>query len=258
MDNSNPAPIAAAPAPAKNGKGAVIGMVICSILALAGVGFGVYEMMNKPTQDLKIQVKDTSGEITTIETDKIEKTDGGKTVTITDSIATSNSIVKDTDEVTYSLPLASWGVSSIGVQRGDYDTADFQIGIRNGSIDDGYCRVSLLNSVDSNVRSSNRDCKINGFSGKISKAVLAVSGHDAGESNTRIVFLMEDGTVQYVTTTELIDSEEVTVKKLDIDGFVVDIVYANVMEKDAVVGGYATTLFVLSNGSTINFMNFIR
>ena len=42
---------------------------------------------------------------------------------------------------------------------------------------------------------------------------------------------MEDGTVQYVTTTELIDSEEVTVKKLDIDGFVVDIVYANVMEK---------------------------
>ena len=69
---------------------------------------------------------------------------------------------------------------------------------------------------------------------------------------------MEDGTVQYVTTTELIDSEEVTVKKLDIDGFVVDIVYANVMEKDAVVGGYGTTLFVLSNGSTINFMNFIR
>ncbi|MGF2565474.1 hypothetical protein ACQUWZ_26760, partial [Ralstonia pseudosolanacearum] len=101
-------------------------------------------------------------------------------------------------------------------------------------------------------------CAISGFSGKIAKAVLAVSGQDATESNTRIVFLMEDGTAQYVTTTELIDNENVTAKKLDIDGTVVDIVHAGVTEKDAVVGGGATTLFVLSDGSTVSFSKFLQ
>lgn len=88
MDNNNPAPIAVAPAtPAKSGKGAVIGMVICSILAIAGVGFGVYEMMNKPTQDLKVQVKGADGEITAIDTGIIEKANDGKTVTINGSVS---------------------------------------------------------------------------------------------------------------------------------------------------------------------------
>lgn len=144
MDNNNPAPIAAAPA--KSGKGAVIGMVICSILALAGVGFGVYEMMNKPaTQDLKIQVKDTDGEITTIETDKIEKTDDGKTITIADSVAETSSkdyiyvgrwglkikVGDELEEVTYKFgydpSTSAWSLQLSGGLKGGQDLYEFSL-----------------------------------------------------------------------------------------------------------------------------------
>ncbi|MBR6965389.1 hypothetical protein IKH83_03715 [Candidatus Saccharibacteria bacterium] len=255
MDNNSSAPIAA---PAKGGKGSAVGMVIFGILAIAGVGFGVYGMLKKPAaQDLKIQVKDSSGEITTIDASKIEKTDGGKTITITDSSVAGNIIIKDTDTHTYSMPLIAWGNGSIYAPRGDYNRATFNVSIRNGELTDGSCRVYLSNYDDANLYKG-QDCAISGFSGKIAKAVLAVSGQDATESNTRIVFLMEDGTAQYVTTTELIDNENVTAKKLDIDGTVVDIVHAGVTEKDAVVGGGATTLFVLSDGSTVSFSKFLQ
>lgn len=85
MDNSNSAPVAVE----KKSKGPVIGMIAFAILAIAGVGFGVYGMLGKTsTQDLKIQVKENDGTITTIDADKIEKTDGDKTITIVDSVNT--------------------------------------------------------------------------------------------------------------------------------------------------------------------------
>ena len=42
MDNNNPAPVAVE----KKSKGPVIGMIAFAILAIAGVGFGVYGMLN--------------------------------------------------------------------------------------------------------------------------------------------------------------------------------------------------------------------
>ena len=139
MDNNNPAPIAAAPV--KSGKGAVIGMVICSILALAGVGFGVYGMMNKPaTQDLKIQVKDTDGEITTIDASKIEKTDGGKTITIADGATTNKAeIIKLAGNVVMPYLKARNGyLNSIFDEGGLSDGIKFAIVTENGlGIKDG-------------------------------------------------------------------------------------------------------------------------
>ena len=74
-----------------DGKGWKIATVIASVVAVCGIGFGVYGMMQSSQKDnqisdLKVQVEDSNGKITTLETEKIETTDGdGTTVTIADS-----------------------------------------------------------------------------------------------------------------------------------------------------------------------------
>ena len=74
----------------KKGNGMIITTIIASVIAICGMGFGVYGMiqsMNKDNQikDLKVQIKNSDGTVTTIETPKIEtNTSNGSTITITD------------------------------------------------------------------------------------------------------------------------------------------------------------------------------
>lgn len=74
-----------------NGKGWKIATAIASVVAVCGIGFGVYGMLQSSQKDnqisdLKVQVEDSNGKITTLETEKIETTDGnGTTVTIADT-----------------------------------------------------------------------------------------------------------------------------------------------------------------------------
>lgn len=61
---------------------------ICVVLALAGVGFGVFEMMQdkgKKVEDLKIEIENSDGTKTELETDKITISDDNSTITIKDS-----------------------------------------------------------------------------------------------------------------------------------------------------------------------------
>ena len=79
----------------KNGTGLKIATTIACVVAVCGIGFGVYGMMqsfNKDSQisDLKVQIKEADGTITTIETPEIETTtNDGTTVTITDTAKVS-------------------------------------------------------------------------------------------------------------------------------------------------------------------------
>ena len=65
---------------------------VASIVAIAGLAFGIYGM-TKPaetanTDNLKVQIKNADGTTTTLETDKIETTDGNNTtITISDSLS---------------------------------------------------------------------------------------------------------------------------------------------------------------------------
>ena len=75
----------------KKNTGLIVCMVACAVLAVGGIGFGIYGIMdsnNKSSEisDLKVQIKGDDGTITTIETPEIKTTtEDGTTVTITDS-----------------------------------------------------------------------------------------------------------------------------------------------------------------------------
>lgn len=66
-----------------------ITIIILAILALAGIGFGVYELfqtnsLKQQIANFKVEIKKDDGSTTTIETDKIEVREDNKTITITD------------------------------------------------------------------------------------------------------------------------------------------------------------------------------
>ena len=75
----------------KSGNGLKIATAIACVVAVCGIGFGVYGMMQSSQKDsqisdLKVQIKENDGTITTIETPEIETTtDNGTTITIVDS-----------------------------------------------------------------------------------------------------------------------------------------------------------------------------
>lgn len=77
----------------KNGNGYRIAVAITSVLAVCGIGFGVYGMIQsrkKDSQisDLKVLIQDSNGTVTTAETPKIKTTtEDGTTVTLTDTVA---------------------------------------------------------------------------------------------------------------------------------------------------------------------------
>ena len=94
----------------KDGKGWKIATAIASVVAVCGIGFGVYGMLQSSQKDnqisdLKVQVEDSNGKITTLETEKIETTDeNGTTVTIVDSPHLS------ADELYHYIYIAQWDV----------------------------------------------------------------------------------------------------------------------------------------------------
>ncbi len=89
-----------------------IATAIASIVAVCGIGFGVYGVMQSSQKDnqisdLKVQIKEDDGTITTIDTPIIETTDSGETtVTITENAKVSGGPYIENDY--FYVP--KWGV----------------------------------------------------------------------------------------------------------------------------------------------------
>ncbi len=79
----------------KSGNSLKIATAIACIVAVCGIGFGIYGMIQNSQKDnqisdLKVQIKDADGTVTTIEAPEIKTTtDDGTTVTITDTAKVS-------------------------------------------------------------------------------------------------------------------------------------------------------------------------
>lgn len=94
----------------KDGKGWKIATAIASVVAVCGIGFGVYGMIQSSQKDnqisdLKVQIKEGDETVTTTETPEIETTiNDGTTVTITDNV-----VSEKVDSTKY-LYVGPWGI----------------------------------------------------------------------------------------------------------------------------------------------------
>ena len=93
----------------KSGNGLKIATVIASVIAVCGIGFGIYGMVQSSQKDsqisdLKVQIKGDDGTITTIEKPEIETNSNNETtVTIVDSA------IKNEDTKDY-IYIGEWGI----------------------------------------------------------------------------------------------------------------------------------------------------
>ena len=117
-------------------KGLKIATIDLSAVAVCGVGFGIYGMMQSAQKDnqisdLKIQIKDDEGTTTTIEAPEIETTkEDGTVITITDSVVPKkNPIISANDETTVytSGYTSSW-------YWGDGISRQAKISLQNGKV----------------------------------------------------------------------------------------------------------------------------
>ena len=229
----------------KEGKGMMMGMMMCAVIAIAGIGFGVYEFMqaNSARQqiaDLKVEIKKDDGTTTTIETDKIEVKKDDKTIVISDSPIQSfrNPIISSNDEATMT------GI----FESDDYYTERRNIVIyyTNGEITE--CSI-LKPSSDGYGKTTVANCQINGVSGKIS--TISRMGNTQ-MSWPYLGLLLEDGTVDYISASELAENFSATVKgkvKFEPNKPVTNIVDNIGFRQANTIGGHRTTAFYHSDGS---------
>lgn len=103
---STPNQSSGAPVPPTNAnrksKGPVIGMIACAILAVAGISFGVYSLIqanekSKELANLKVQIENQDGSVAALEADEVVVSDDEKTITISDPMKNDTNVRKIVD-----------------------------------------------------------------------------------------------------------------------------------------------------------------
>lgn len=227
-----------------SGLGWKIATAAASVVAICGIGFGIYGMLqssHKDNQisDLKVQIEGSNGESTASETDKIEISKDSNAAAISDSIAKMhNPVISATAPIQYNVDFTT---PVLNVNNSDY-RAD--ISIVNGEI--GECHLYSVEQGDSTYL---KNFSIDALSGKVYKAFLANKGHDATDS--KIAFILEDGTVDYVSSetllTAALSSGVATIEgKLPVGGFVVDALTVSMIEG---ISSAMTTIIVFADGT---------
>ena len=234
-----------------DGKGWKIATIVASVVAVCGIGFGVYGMLRNPQKDnqisdLKVQVENSNGEITPLEAEKIETTTDDETVvTISDSIVGyRNQILASDSSKVYRTYFGSSTYmptnSVLSVTLTDGTITECRIGVR---IDSG--------SIAYGEAVGGKKCEINGIDKKIYKVVEFGEGQDYSLFN--VGFIMEDGTVQYFSLEDALGNGNFDAgKTLKIDGYVTGTIDPNVTVLPQ-GGGYRQTMFILSDGSFVGF-----
>lgn len=218
-------------APAKkSSKGMIYGMIIFMILAIGGIGFGVWAMMdgNMQKANLEKQISDLRAQNNQLQEQIAEGGNGGD------------------DGGTNALPK-----NPVIPPEDNNELVSFfyQFNSADSDFNPASLEVSIADGVISSCIFNNSNCSVNGISGKIYKMADLVRGQAPGDE--RLAFLMEDGSVYYVSTYDQNDDGSFTAKKLAIDGFVKDIIKTSIHMKEG--GGYLDTIFVLGDGTFLRY-----
>lgn len=183
----------------KGGNGLKIATVIACVVAICGIGFGVYGMIQSSQKDnqisdLKVQIEDSNGKVTTLETEKIETTDeNGTTVTIADSA------------------ISNLGFMAENIKNGNYDSIPMELisasyGKNTYNLySDGKVIVrydwTQYNDVDLPANQRKEDDLTSRFD---SKVVDLTEGHVGNGVTSTIFFLQDDGKVAWIHDFELV------------------------------------------------------
>ncbi len=237
------------------GNGLKIATAIACVAAICGIGFGVYGMMQSSQKDsqisdLKVQVENSNGEITTLETDKVKISDDTQTITINDSsIKKQNPVISAIDSDEYD----SLGIFTVPSNFHIYDYSTGKNYSLRISLRDGDVVSCELYSVSDSSNTLEHKCDISGIAEKIYKIGYLAHGQ---MGNPPVAFIMQDGTVSYFELDEALKTTEISVKQLNVGGFVTDIIdeiYVSVKPKDAAENeggfGYVTSALVYSDGT---------
>ena len=203
-------------------------LIIVSILAAAGLGFGVYSFLNP-----KIEVRTE-----TVTTEGADSTEHAETTTF------ANPILKSAEE-NYKLGF-QFKTEAVSMAEGSKIVS---ILVSDGTIDS--CRILLYDNGYYNKDIG--DCQISGLPGKIHNIAHA--------GNTQmmwpyVAFLLEDGSVYYVETEKLLTGGNVSIEgKFNIEKPVSSIINAAVgpASPEVAVGSYNTTVFVHPDGTYTQF-----
>ena len=221
----------------KKNTGMILGMILLLILAIGGIGFGIWAWMdgNAQKEQLNSQISSLQQQNSEL-MDKIGTNDGGTIVDIDDNGYKNPEIVSTEENKSYSV----YFISS------ELDGHRISINVSEGSI--SGCHI---NKTDN---SSAGECNISGISDSIYKVVEFGSGHDNAYNN--IGFIMQDGTVEYFPLSDILESSSLSSKgKVSVSGYVTDAI-------DGTVGisvspdegyGYGSSIFTLSDGTFVLF-----
>ena len=229
-------------------KGAFIGISILSIVTLASVAFGVYGMFSQSQKisDLETQIANCANTDTGASNNEATATTCPDNTIIENAISKyKNPVISTNSDKTYAIFFES---------SRNNDNIRVSIGVRDGQIE--KCTLEIKTYLDEyGINSSKQvgECNITGLSGKIYKIIEIEYGHDNLYNN--IGFIMDNGTVQYIPLFDAIENNDFSIKgALNIDGYVIDAFRVGAGPADPNAhGGYNTTIFVLSDGSYLEY-----
>ncbi len=218
--------------PKKKSSGMLFGLIIMTILALGGVGFGVWAMMDG---DSRVEAaKNTCASV-------------GTKCDVPEDSNRDNPIIQDADPTIDVTVL----FKSSDVQANGENHNQLQIVIEKGKIKSCEYGPVVHSPYGGEQSSDFKDCSI-AVTGNIYKVIEFGSGHQDNTYNY-IGFLMTDGTIDYFPLYDAFDKNDFSIKgKIILDKKIIDVVEASVFTGDYSFGG---SMFVLNDGSTKLFEN---
>lgn len=217
----------------KKGKGAVLGMILLGILAVGGISFGIWEMLEVNTQKEQLNsqiniLKQQNNELQ----DKLSEADDG--IAVVDADIDDSSVLNPV--ITSNNAEQSFITSFISTAIGDGGKA-LHVNIKDGAIE----------SCDIVGGDATTTCEITGLNGEVYKVIEFGRGQD--KTMNKLGFIMNDGTVWYLSLSDAINNGNFNIQgSLKLNGFVTDAIRIQVVGTSS---GHFSTIFVMSDGSTV-------
>lgn len=218
-----------------DGKGSkktgwILAVVLLLIVAIGGVGFGVWAMMDGNAQKdaLNSQISALKQQNNDLQ-EQLGNGEGG----IAELYIQENPIITSSDSESISVQY------SLSVVKDNND-----VGWLNFVVKDGV--------VESCTGPAGADCSISGVPEGVYKMAVIHEGNGIGDE--KIGFIMKDGTVWYApvySSNGTSINSNFEAKKVKLDGFVKDIIEVGYIDDAGY--GFGSTIFVLNDGSYVKY-----